>query len=150
MIVKLFYLTKSKLDISYSIWVFNRFMNKRQVPHLHVIKQIYRYLKCTTDHGTIFQKIGSKNIKGFTNIDWVGDQESRWSWSTFRYMFQLAYNPITWSNKCQLIMAIMSFTKVEYRSLVEGSKESTWLKKFTIELGISEEVEATKNWWQYE
>jgi len=43
-------------------------------------------------------------------------------------------------------MAIMSFTKVEYRSLVEGSKESTWLKKFTIELGISEEVEATKNW----
>lgn len=136
MIAKLFYLTKSRPDISYSIWVFNRFMNKPQVPHLHVVKQIYRYLKCTTDHGTIFQKIGSKNIKGFTNIDWVGDQESRWSWSTSRYMFQLAYIPITWSNKCQLIMAIMSFTKVEYRSLVEGSKESTWLKNSQLNWGF--------------
>jgi hypothetical protein len=40
----------------------------------------------------------------------------------------------------------MSFIKVEYKSLVEGSKKSTWLKKLTIELGILEEVEATNIW----
>jgi hypothetical protein len=43
-------------------------------------------------------------------------------------------------------MAIMRFTKVVYKSLVEGLKKSTWLKKFTIESRISEEVEATKIW----
>lgn len=64
----------------------------------------------------------------------------------YGYMFQLAYGPITWNNKCQLTVAIMSFTKVEYKSLVEGLKESTWLKKITIESGISKEVEATKIW----
>jgi hypothetical protein len=63
MIAKLFYLTKSRPDISYSIWVFNRFMNKPQVPHLHVVKQIYRYLKCTTDHGTFFQKLDPRRLK---------------------------------------------------------------------------------------
>ncbi len=48
-------------------------MNKPQVLHLDVVKQKFRYFKCTTNHGVIFQKNGSKKIKGFTNVDWVGD-----------------------------------------------------------------------------
>jgi hypothetical protein len=38
-------------------------MNKPQVPHLHVVKQMYRYLKCTTNHGTFFQKLDPRKLK---------------------------------------------------------------------------------------
>jgi len=60
-------------------------------------------------------------------------------------MFRLGYNPITWNNKQQPIVA-MNYAEVEYRSLGKGSKEFKWLKKLTIELGISKKAEATKNW----
>jgi hypothetical protein len=38
-------------------------MNKPQVLHLDVVKQMFRYLKCTIDHGIFFQKKESKKIK---------------------------------------------------------------------------------------
>jgi len=75
MIGKLFYLTNSRLDISYSTRVFNRFMSKPQVPHLDVAKQVFRYLKGMADHEIFFRKNVSKKIEG--NADWAGDQESR-------------------------------------------------------------------------
>jgi hypothetical protein len=77
MIGKLFYLTNSRLDISYSIRVFSRFMSKPQVPHLDVAKLVFRYLKGMADHEIFFQKNVSKKIEGFTNADWASDQESR-------------------------------------------------------------------------
>jgi len=79
MIGKLLYLTNFKLNISYSIRVCNRFMTKPQVLHLDVIKQVFRYFKCTVDHGILFKKNGFKKIEGFIDVDWVGDQENRGS-----------------------------------------------------------------------
>jgi hypothetical protein len=52
-------------------------MSKPQVLHLDVVKQMFRYLKCTIDHGIFFQKNGSKKIKGFIDVDWVGDDDQR-------------------------------------------------------------------------
>jgi hypothetical protein len=62
-------------------------MIKPQVLHLDVIKQVFRYLKCTIDHGILLKKNGFKKIEGFIDIDWVGDQENRRSWSTFGYIY---------------------------------------------------------------
>jgi hypothetical protein len=44
-------------------------MIKPQVLHLDVIKQVFRYLKCTIDHGILLKKNGFKKIEGFIDID---------------------------------------------------------------------------------
>jgi hypothetical protein len=66
MIGKLLYLTNSRSNISYSIGVLSRFMNKPQVFHLNAAKQMFRYLKGMVDHEIFFRKNKSKKIKGFT------------------------------------------------------------------------------------
>jgi hypothetical protein len=48
-------------------------MNKPQVPHFDVAKQVFRYLKGMVDHEILFRNDGSKKIEGFTNADWAGD-----------------------------------------------------------------------------
>lgn len=49
-----------------------------------------------------------------------------------------------WSSKQQPIAALSS-TKTKYCALVEGPKESTWLKRLSIELGFLSD-EPTQIW----
>jgi hypothetical protein len=67
MIGKLLYFTNSRPNISYSIGVLSKFMNKPQVLHLNVAKQVFKYFKGMVDHEIFFRKNKSKKIKGFTD-----------------------------------------------------------------------------------
>ena len=55
MVGKLLYLTNTRPDISYSVEVASRFMNKPQKAHLDAVKQIMRYLKHTAKMGIMFK-----------------------------------------------------------------------------------------------
>jgi hypothetical protein len=44
-------------------------MSKPQIPHLDVVKQMFKYLKGMIDHEIFFRKNGSKKIDGFINVD---------------------------------------------------------------------------------
>ena len=84
-----------------------------QVPreiHSKVAKKIVRYIKRTSHLGIKYcQSLDS--LVGFTNSDWVGDNDDQNS--TLGYMFRFNSEPLVWSCKKQKVV-YLSTKEVEY------------------------------------
>ena len=79
--------------------------------HLLATKRILYYLQGTKDFG-LFYKKGEKSILfGFTDSDFVEDQDDRRS--TSRYVFMHSTCVISWSSKKQPIVTLSSI-EVEF------------------------------------
>ena len=79
---------------------------------------------------------GSKPIlEGFTDADMAGDLDGRKSTSGF--LFTFAGGAISWQSKLQKCVAL-STTEAEYIAATEASKEMLWMKRFLLELGLSQ------------
>ncbi|XP_016901808.1 uncharacterized mitochondrial protein AtMg00810-like [Cucumis melo] len=52
----LIYLTLTRPDISYSVGVISRYMQKPKKPHLEAVRRILRYLRGTTEYGLLYKK----------------------------------------------------------------------------------------------
>ena len=67
------YLLHSRPDLSYSMGVASRFMEKPTVMHAKVVKQILRYLKGTVDFGLVYVQGGSADkLIGYSDSDHGG------------------------------------------------------------------------------
>eukprot|EP00253_Pinus_taeda_P009392 PITA_09392 len=64
-------------DIAHVVGVLSRFMSKPRKEHWKTVKQVFRYLRSTSDYGLCYQgRIGLDkvlDIRGFVDEDWVGD-----------------------------------------------------------------------------
>lgn len=72
---------------------------------------------------------------GFTDFGWAGDLNDQKS--TARYVFTLGSRPITWDCKKQSSLSLSSI-EVEYRSIVQASKEDMLLQKILLEFIFQE------------
>ena len=81
-----------------------------------------RYLKDTTTHGLHITRSSSFALHGFTDADWVGSGKS-----TGGYLVFFGQMPISWKSGKQRAVAL-SFTKVEYKVLANGTAEVIWLQ----------------------
>jgi len=72
-------------------------------------------------------------IQGWTNSNWVGDQNSYKS--TSRYIILFARGAISWQCKKQAIVALSSI-KVKYIALALATKEVVWLAQSMKDLGL--------------
>lgn len=117
---KLIYLTNIKLNVVYVVGVISYFVCDLKQVHLEVAKHILQYLKDTFEFGIYYQKRESNKLKGYINVDWVGDTNNHKS--TLGYIFQLGSGPITWSS-CKESTIALSSTKVEYQRLTKGEKK---------------------------
>lgn len=133
MVGKLIFLTHTRPDISFAVGLVSRFMCRPQEPHLLAVKQIYRYLKATSEFALLYQRGGVSSLCGFTDSDWAGDTLDRKS--TTGFVFLLGGTPITWNSKKQPTVALSS-TEAEYMAITEGTKEAIWLRRLLGELKL--------------
>eukprot|EP00253_Pinus_taeda_P008389 PITA_08389 len=88
---------------------------------------------CTSPevNATLYQ--ASPLLVGFADSDWVVDHDDRKS--TAGYVFTLGFGPITRACKKQSVISLFS-AEVEYRGVVEASKEAMWLHQILSNFGF--------------
>eukprot|EP00253_Pinus_taeda_P007210 PITA_07210 len=76
----------------------------------------------------------------FTDFDWAGDLDNRKCIAG--YVFTLGSGPITWACKKQSAISLSS-AEVEYRGVIEASKEALWLRQILSEFGFQQQHPTT-------
>ncbi|WVZ75672.1 hypothetical protein U9M48_023707 [Paspalum notatum var. saurae] len=116
------YLTFTRPDITYAV---------QQESHLTALKCLLRYLRDTVDYGLLLHRSSSAELVVYTNADWAGCPDTRWSMSG--YAVFLGGNLVSWSSKRQPIVS-RSSTEAEYRAVTNGVAEASWLWQLLAEL----------------
>ena len=74
MIGSLLYLTASRPDIMFSVYMCARFQAMPKESHLNAVKRIFKYLKGTNDLGLFYSSSPSFDLIGFSDADYAGSQ----------------------------------------------------------------------------
>ncbi|GJU38185.1 putative ribonuclease H-like domain-containing protein [Tanacetum coccineum] len=72
MIGSLMYLTASRPDITFVVCACARFQVTPKTSHLHVVKRIFKYLKCQPKLGLWYPRDSSFNLEDFSDSDYAG------------------------------------------------------------------------------
>jgi hypothetical protein len=109
----LMYLLATRPDLTYSVCLVARFMDRPTEMHMVAIKRIMRYLKGTLTHRILYKHKPDRKFEliGWTDSDYAGDLNDRKS--TSGYVFMLGTGAVSWSSKKQPIVTL-STTKAEY------------------------------------
>ena len=123
-------------DLAYTVSALGRFSSDLSTKHAGALKRVLRYLRHTQYHGLVFQGMRSSNkekveISGYSDSDWAGDIDTRWS--TTGYTFVLGGAAISWKSRRQATVA-RSSTEVEYIAVTEAASEAIWLRRLFAEL----------------
>ena len=81
MIGSLLYLTASRTDIMFSVYLCARFQSNLKESHLNAVKRILRYLNDTQTLGLWYSKDSLIDLIGYSNADFVGCRLDRKSTS---------------------------------------------------------------------
>ena len=77
-VIGLRYLLHTRPDLSFSVGMASRYMEKSTVKHQRAVKQILRYLKGTVNLGLVYTQGGKEEeIVGYTDSDLAGDLVGR-------------------------------------------------------------------------
>ena len=111
-------------DIALAVGVLSMFISKPGKEHWTIVKQVFRYLRGTSDYGLCYQGRPGLDrvfdIRGFVDADWAGDLDQRRSISG--YVFNLFGGAASWMSKKQSVVAL-STTEAEYMAATHVSKE---------------------------
>nr|GFC71510.1 uncharacterized mitochondrial protein AtMg00810-like [Tanacetum cinerariifolium] len=112
MIGTLLYLTASRSDLQFAIYMCARYQARPTENHVHAVKRIFRYLRGTVHRGLWYPKDSSVALTAFADVDHVGFQDTRRSTS----------------GKCQLADL---FTKALGRERIEFLINKLGMRSFT-------------------
>jgi hypothetical protein len=123
----LMYLLASRPDLSYSVCLVARFMDRPTEIHVAAVKRIMRYLKGTLGYGILYKsKISDDlSLEGWCDSDYAGDLDDRKS--TTGYVYMLGSGAISWSSKKQPIVTL-STTEAEFVSAASCACQGVWLR----------------------
>ena len=93
--------------------------------HWKAAKRIIRYIRGTIQFGIHYSTGGKPLLVCFTDLDWAGNPDEQKS--TAGYVFSLGFGPVTWACKKQQALSLSS-PEVEYRAVINVSKEALWLQ----------------------
>ena len=124
LIGKLLYLTNSRPDINYSVYLLSQFVQTPTTYHHQVAQHILRYIKAVPGRGLFFPKENDLQIKGFGDSDWATCPETRCSITG--YCVFLGNSLISRKSKKQNIVS-RSSSKAEYMALATTSCEIQWI-----------------------
>jgi hypothetical protein len=126
------YLLHTRPDLSYSVGVASRFMEKPTIMHTKAVKQIMRYLKGTINLGLVYVQGGcSDKLVGYTDSDHGADVVERRS--TGGMAFYLNENLITWCSQKQKTVALSS-CESEFMAATAAAKQALWLRNMISEI----------------
>ncbi|GAU36022.1 hypothetical protein TSUD_211600 [Trifolium subterraneum] len=132
----LMYLLATRPDLTYSICLVARFMERPTDMHIAAVNRIMRYLKGTLTDGIMYKHTSDKRMEliGWSDSDYAGDLNDRKS--TSGYVFMLGTGAISWSSKKQPIVTL-STTEVEYVATAVCACHCIWLKNVLNHLQIT-------------
>ncbi|PKU64498.1 Retrovirus-related Pol polyprotein from transposon TNT 1-94 [Dendrobium catenatum] len=126
------YLTLTHPDIVFIVNLMSQHIHNPLLNHIHLIKQLLRYIKETQNFGIPITK-GNLSIRSFSDADWASDPVSRKS--TSGYCTFIGDNIISWKVQKKHTVA-RSSTEAEYRSLAALTADFIWLRQALSDFGI--------------
>ncbi|GAA0173952.1 hypothetical protein LIER_27447 [Lithospermum erythrorhizon] len=125
----------TRSDIPYAVSLMSRFTSNPGKKHWKGVKWILRHLKGTFNLCICYG--GNKDdLAAYSDSDLAGDIDTMKS--TSGYLFTYGRVAISWQSKLQKCTTL-STTEVEYIIVTEYCKEMLWLKRFSEELGLSQQ-----------
>jgi hypothetical protein len=128
----LIYMTITRPNLSYAIGVVNQFMQTPRKPHLDAMRCILRYIKHTLQCGIFYEAKSQLQVHGYRDANWASNVSDRKS--TCGFMFSFGSGAVSWSNKKQPIVALLS-TEAKYKDAIIATCEVVWLLKLLSNLG---------------
>ncbi|XP_042385789.1 secreted RxLR effector protein 161-like [Zingiber officinale] len=120
------YLLHTQSDLSYSVGMASRYMERPTIIHHKAVKQILRYLKGTIYFGLVYikgpQEIG---IFGYSDSDLVGDLDGRKSTSEMTFYFNESL--VSWNSQKQKT-TVLSSCEAEFTAAVTTTCHALWLR----------------------
>ncbi|GAU39416.1 hypothetical protein TSUD_323640 [Trifolium subterraneum] len=104
MIGCLMYLLATRPDLTFSVCLIARYMERPTETHLAASKRVLRYLKGSLDFGILYKRNCELTLEGWSDSDYAGDLDDRKS--TSNYVFMLGFSPVSWSSKKQAIVTL--------------------------------------------
>lgn len=101
--------------------------------HWTAVKRILRYLQSTLGLGLEIRKCYFFLISAFSDADWVGCSDDRWSTGDFAVF--LGSNLISWNARKQATVS-RSSTEAEYNALANATAEIIWIQSVLEELKV--------------
>ncbi|GJS53939.1 retrovirus-related pol polyprotein from transposon TNT 1-94 [Tanacetum coccineum] len=133
MIGSLLYLTASRPDVMFSVWLCARFQEAPKTSLLEAVKRIFQYNKGTTHLGLWYPKGTGIETVVYDDSDHTGDYVDRKSTSG---IFTFVGCCLTsWFSKKQTALAI-STTKAEYVSAGKACQQALWMKQALIDYNV--------------
>ncbi|WJX72888.1 hypothetical protein P8452_56724 [Trifolium repens] len=128
------YLCNTRPDLTYSVGLVSRFMQKPKLSHLTAAKRILRYIRGSLDYGILFPSTdkGMKcKLTAYTDSSWCGDVDARKS--TASYVFLLGGAPIAWCSKKESVVALSS-CEAEYIAASLCACQAAWMENLMNEI----------------
>ncbi|WVZ52287.1 hypothetical protein U9M48_003363 [Paspalum notatum var. saurae] len=111
MIGSLLYLTATRPDIQFAVYLCACYQASPRTSHRQAVKRIFRYLKFTPELGLWYSSGSSLSLRGFSDADHAGCRIDRKSTSGTCQL--LGTSLISWSSRKQTSVAL-STTEAEY------------------------------------
>ena len=109
--------------------------------HWTTVKQVFRYLRGTSDYGLCYQgRPGLErmfDIRCFVDAYWAEDLDQRRS--TSGYVFSLFGGAVSSMSKIQSVVAL-STTEAEYIAATHASNEAVWLQRLCSSMGLVQQA----------
>ncbi|GJZ58993.1 hypothetical protein Tco_0614809 [Tanacetum coccineum] len=127
------YLTSSRHDLIYAVYLCAWYQAKPTKKHLNVVKRIFRYLKGTIIMGLWYSKDTGMSLTTYSDVDHAGCHDTRRSTSGSAQF--LGDKLVSWSSKKQKSTAISS-TEAEYIALSGCCAQILWMRSQLTDYGF--------------
>ncbi|GKD19896.1 retrovirus-related pol polyprotein from transposon TNT 1-94 [Tanacetum coccineum] len=134
MIGSLLYLTASRPDIMFSVYLCARFQEAPKTSHLEAVKRIFQYIKGTTHLALWYPKGTGIETVVYADSDHAGDYVDRKSTSGICTFVGCCLT--SWFSKKQTALAI-STTEAEYVSAGKACQQALWMKQALIDYDVT-------------
>jgi hypothetical protein len=139
MIGCLMYLLATRPDLTFSVCLAARYMERPTEMHLASVKRILRYLKGTLSFGMMYKNGDGQDLimQGWTDSDYAGDYDDRKS--TSGYVFTMGSSAVCWSSKKQPIVTL-STTEAEFVAAASSACQCMWLRNVLAHLHLNQKA----------
>ncbi|WVZ85127.1 hypothetical protein U9M48_032079 [Paspalum notatum var. saurae] len=133
MIGSLLYLTATRPDIQFAVYLCARYQASPRTSHRQAAKRIFRYLKSTPELGLWYSSGSSLFHRGFSDADHAGCRIDRKSTSGTCQL--LGTSLVSWSSRKQASVSL-STTEAEYIAAASCCSQLLWMKATLSDFGL--------------
>ena len=127
-------------DLSFTVGLLARFQNNPGPAHWRMLAHVMQYVNGTLEYHIAYQQGADIKPCRYVNADYSGDLDL--CRSTRGYIFMMAGGAISWSSKCQPMVAL-STTKAEYMALTRGAQQAMWMFNWLLNIDLIQTLPAS-------